>query len=245
MRFGIISDIHSNLEALTIALEVLESENVEQIICLGDVIGYNANPKECLRIIIDRKIPTIRGNHERYVVGEFPHSVKEETVKVSEWTRSQLDEECIEFLEKMPNKMMHEAGFLITHGSPRNKDEYLLKLNSFIANLKLLQEKYPEVKVCFHGHTHVPSAWARGHIVQNIHEDQKVALDPEKTYLINPGSVGQPRDRCPLSSFGIFDDEEYTFTFFRREYDIVGAQEKVYDLLEFAPRFAERLATGT
>lgn len=245
MRFGIISDIHANIEALTVALEVLEQEGTDQIICLGDVIGYNASPKECLELIIEKQIPTIKGNHERYVVGEIPQGVKSNTIRVAEWTKEQLGESHIEFVENMPNRMLHESGFLITHGSPRNKDEYLLKLNSFIANLKLLETKYPEIKVCFHGHTHVPSVWGRGHIVQNIHEDRTVELERDKTYLINPGSVGQPRDRCPLSSFGIFDDDDYTFTFFRREYDIASTQEKLHSSLEFATKFAERLATGT
>lgn len=244
MRFGIISDIHSNLEALQTALDVLEQENVEQIICLGDVIGYGASPKECLEILHERQIPTIRGNHERYVLGEVNDAVKGDTMQVIEWTREQAGEKLLQFMENMPNKMLHESGFLITHGSPRNKDEYLIKLNSFITSLKFMEERHPEIKICFHGHTHVPSIWARGHIVQNVHEDKFVPLEKEKSYLINPGSVGQPRDKCPLSSFGILDIEQYSFQFFRREYDVKKSQEKIYEKLGFAKRFADRLSNG-
>ena len=244
MRFGIIADIHANLEALTIALETLEKEGVDQIICLGDVVGYNANPRECLTMIMERKIPTIRGNHERYIIGETNETVKEDTVKMAEWTQEQLTEELFQFLETMPNKMEHEVGFLITHGSPRNKDEYLLKLPSFIANLKLMEEKYSHLKLCFHGHSHLPSVMASGHIVQEIHQDLTVQLHREKIYLINPGSVGQPRDHCPLSAFGLFDHTDYTFTFYRRAYDIESVQKKIL-AVGLAPRFAERLATGT
>jgi len=244
VRFGIISDIHSNLEAFILALEVLETEGIDQFICLGDVIGYGANPKECIELIIQKQIPTIRGNHERYVLGESNEAVKQDTKKVIEWTREQLGEELVQYVREMPNKMLHESGFLITHGSPRNKDEYILKLNSFIANLKYMEDKYPEIRICFHGHTHVPSIWARGHIVQNIQEVQTIELDKEKTYLINPGSVGQPRDRCPLASFGIYDDEAYTFTLYRKEYDVESAQKKIHDSLGIA-RFADRLESGT
>lgn len=244
MRFGIISDIHANLEALQTALGVLEKEGVEQIICLGDVVGYGASPKECLDIMCKNNIPTIRGNHERYVLGEFNEAVKDDTMKVIEWTRDAVGADLLKFMESMPNKMLHESGFLITHGSPRNKDEYLIKLNSFIASLKFMEEKHPAIKICFHGHTHVPSVWARGHIVQNISEDKTVELDPEKTYLINPGSVGQPRDKCPLASFGILDSDAYTFQFFRREYDVEEAQRKIHEHLGFAGRFADRLSIG-
>ena len=209
------------MEALTLALNILEKEGVDQIICLGDIVGYNANPKECMDIIIQKQIPAIRGNHERYVIGEENETLKDDTLEITKWTREQLSEEQKKFiLEKMPNKMKHECGFLITHGSPKNKDEYLLKIHSFVANLKLLEEKHPDVKVCFHGHTHLPSIVGKGHIIQNIQENTTIQLQNDKQYLINPGSVGQPRDKCPLSSFGIYDDKDFVFHFFRCNYDI-------------------------
>ena len=244
MRFGIIGDVHANLAALTVALKVLEEQSVDQIISLGDVVGYNADPVECLKIIREREIPSVKGNHERYVLGEKEQVLKEDTQKVINWTQKQLSKDELLFIaDKMPNKMLHESGFLITHGSPRNKDEYLLRLHSFVSNLKLMEEKYPEVKICFHGHTHLPSIIARGHIVQKIHEDTIIELQEGKQYLINPGSVGQPRDKCEKTSFGIYDDEKFTFEFYRRDYDIESTQQKVLDL-GFADRFAERLALG-
>ena len=244
MRFGIIADIHANLEALTVALQVLEKEGVDQIIALGDLLGYNADPVKCLELIIEKQIPSIRGNHERYVIGEKNETLKEDTRKVIDWTREQLSKDHYDYIiEKMPNKMQHECGFLITHGSPRNKDEYLLKLHSFVANLKLMEEKYADSKLCFHGHTHLPSVMARGHIIQNIHEDITIELHRDKQYLINPGSVGQPRDRCPMAAFGIYDTDDFSFHFYRRNYEISKTQEKIY-ALGIAPRFAERLALG-
>ncbi len=243
VRFGIIADVHANLEALSVALDVLTKEGVDQIISLGDVIGYNANPVECLSILIEKQIPSIKGNHERYLVGEKDDVLKEDIDKVISWTKKQLAKEHFQYiLEKMPNKMLHEAGFLITHGSPRNKDEYLIKLNSFVESLKAMESKHPNIKVCFHGHTHLPSIIARGHIIQNIQEDMKVELIKDKQYLINPGSVGQPRDHCPLTSFGIFDTESFVFQFYRRPYDIQATQAK--NRKQGFDRFADRLAEG-
>ena len=150
MRFGILADIHANLEAFTVALQVLEDQGVDQIISLGDVIGYNASPVECLSLLIEKQIPSIRGNHERYVIGEKNRTLKKDTQLMIDWTRDQLNEEQYQFIaQQMPNKMQHESGFLITHGSPKNKDEYLLKLRSFVTNLKLMEEKYPDIKICF------------------------------------------------------------------------------------------------
>jgi predicted phosphodiesterase len=244
MRFGIIADIHANLEAFTVALQTLNDYGVDQIICLGDVVGYNANPVECLSLIIDNEIPSIKGNHERYIVGEKEEHVKEDTAKMLEWTRQQLSPMQKEFIaQQMPNKMLHEEGFLLTHGSPRNKDEYLIPLVSFVDNLRYMEDKYPDIQVCFHAHSHLPSVMARGHMLQNIVTDKLVELHKDKQYLINPGSVGQPRDKCPLSSFGVFDTDQFIFQFFRREYDVATTQEKIRRL-GFAPRFAERLATG-
>lgn len=244
MRFGIIADVHANWEALTVALKLLEAEGVDQIISLGDTVGYNANPRECLNLLMEKKIPSIKGNHERYILGEKDQTMKEDTDQIIAWTKEQLSPEQYHFIaENMPNKMLHESGFLLVHGSPRNKDEYLLKLHSFVSNLKFMEEKYPDVRICFHGHTHLPSIIARGHILQDFTKDTTVELMPDRQYLINPGSVGQPRDQCPLTSCGIYDEEKLTFQFFRRPYDIESAQQKIMRLGLFS-RFAERLALG-
>ncbi|NUM35469.1 MAG: metallophosphoesterase family protein [Candidatus Brocadiae bacterium] len=244
MRFGIIADVHANLEALSVALKVLGEEGVDQIICLGDVVGYNANPIECLSIIMERHIPCIKGNHERHILGEKSETLKEDTDKVLAWTKNQLKKEQYDFIvNDMPNKMLHESGFLITHGSPRNKDEYLLKLHSFVTNLKLMEEKYPDIRICFHGHTHLPSIMAKGHIAQDFTQDTLVELHPDRQYLINPGSVGQPRDQCPLTSFGIYDEDKLSFQFYRRPYDIATTQEKILKA-GLSSRLAERLALG-
>ncbi len=244
MRFGIISDIHANLPALEVALAEIDRLGVDEIVCLGDVIGYYAEPRECLDILMNRGIPTIRGNHERMVIGEINPDTKEGAVHVIEYTREQLSNEHHVYLEsEMPNKRKHGNHFLMVHGSPRNKDEYLIEMGTFIDNLRILQTDYPDYPICFHGHTHKPSVIAPGHFVQKVHEDKVVPIQEGKPYLINPGSVGQPRDGCPLAAFAIYDQAESSVYFYRRPYDIPRTQAKAR-AAKFPARLLERLEKG-
>lgn len=244
MRFGIISDIHANWQAFQSALARLEKEKVDEIVCLGDVVGYGGDPKKCVDEIRARKIITIRGNHERYVIGEVDESLKAETAKSIEWTRGQLKNEDYELIESWQNKLRHPGNFLMCHGSPRHKDEYVLTIDAVVGSLRTLQTEYPELKVALHGHTHMTSLFAPGQVVKPIHKTQEIPLDFSKVYLLNPGSVGQPRDRCPLSSYMILDMEKPSATYFREEYDIAGAQARIREN-GMAEKFATRLADGT
>lgn len=244
MRFGIISDIHANLPALEVVLAEIDRLGVDEIVCLGDVIGYYAEPRECLEILMRRGIPAIRGNHERMVIGELAPDAKEGAIHVIEYTRAQLKNEHYVFIEEeMKNKRMHGDHFLMVHGSPRHKDEYLLTVDSFVANLKLLGQNHPEVRVCFHGHTHKPSVIAQGHFVQKVAKDLGVPLQSGKTYLVNPGAVGQPRDGVPLASFAIYDEEESSVYFYRRPYDMERTKAKARDA-KFPERLIDRLEKG-
>ncbi|MBI4614835.1 MAG: metallophosphoesterase family protein [Planctomycetes bacterium] len=244
MRFGILSDIHANYAALGVVLGEIDELGVDEIVCLGDVIGYYAEPRECLEVIMQRKIPAIRGNHERMVIGEINPDTKEGAVHVIEYTRAQLRNEHYTFIEQeMTNKREHGEHFLMVHGSPRHKDEYLLSMQAFIDNLKLLEQKWPQYKVCFHGHTHMPSVIAPGHFIQRIHEDMVVPLQEGKHYLINPGSVGQPRDGCNRASFAIYDEGEASVYFYRREYDMDWTRQKAREA-GFPDRVISRLEQG-
>jgi predicted phosphodiesterase len=244
MRFGIISDIHANWEAMQAALARLDKEGVDEIVCLGDVVGYGGDPKKCVNEIMRRKIVTIRGNHERYVIGEIDEALKADTAKSIEWTRGQLKNEEYTAIEEWQNRLRHPGGFLMCHGSPRHKDEYVLTIDAVVASLRVLQTEFPDTKVALHGHTHMTSLFAPGQVVKPIHKTQEVALDFAKVYLLNPGSVGQPRDRCPLSSYMILDMEKAKVTYFREEYDIKAAQARIREV-GMAEKFAARLETGT
>ncbi|MCE9582450.1 MAG: metallophosphatase family protein [Planctomycetes bacterium] len=244
MRYGIISDIHANWQAMQAALARLDKEGVDEIVCLGDVVGYGGDPLRCVEEILSRNIVTIRGNHERYVVGEIDESLKPDTAKSIEWTRGQLKNAHYVAVEGWQNKLRHPGGFLMCHGSPRHKDEYVLSIDAVVGSLRVLQAEYPDTKVALHGHTHMTSLFAPGQVVKPIHKTQEIALDFSKVYLLNPGSVGQPRDRSPLSSYMILDMDKPSATYFREEYDIAGAQARIREV-GMAEKFATRLETGS
>ncbi|MBI2919801.1 MAG: metallophosphoesterase family protein [Planctomycetes bacterium] len=244
MRTGIISDIHANWQAMQAALARLDKEGVDEIVCLGDVIGYGADPKICVEEIMRRRIVTIRGNHERYVIGEIEDGLKADTEKAIEYTRAQLKNEHYTEIESWKNRLMHRNEFLMTHGSPRHKDEYVLSIDAVVGSLRALQQEFPDCRVALHGHTHLTSLFAPGQVVKPIHEDLVAQLDFTKVYLLNPGSVGQPRDRCPLASFMILDMERKSAQYFREPYDIEGAQKRIREA-GLAERFAMRLQDGT
>ena len=244
MRFGIISDIHSNLQALEAVLSRLDREGVDEIVCLGDVVGYGADPRACLEKIVERHIVTIRGNHERYVIGEVEDGLKPDTGQAIEYTKGQLRNEHYVEIEAWKNRLLHRDSFLMTHGSPRHKDEYILTIDAVVGSLRALQQEFPDVKIALHGHTHLTSLFAPGQVVKPIHETKEFPLDFTRVYLLNPGSVGQPRDRCPLASFMILDMDAKKVTYFREAYDVTGAQQRIRDA-GLSERFAVRLADGT
>lgn len=242
-RYGILTDIHANLEALTTALETLEAEKVDQIVCLGDIIGYNASPGECLKLIQERATVSLKGNHERYLVGEVPQGVRQATLDVINWTRSALTEEQIGWVRELPDQAIHDDLLLLVHGSPRDKDEYLLTPEAIKASILKLGTDYVGIPLCLFGHSHIPMVVGGGKVDTDFKDTRKVDLDRQKTYLVNVGSVGQPRDNCPKCAFGIFDTDEWSVTVFRKDYDLVRAQQRILEA-GLDRRLAIRLGHG-
>jgi putative phosphoesterase len=243
MKIGVIADIHSNLEALTTTLEILHQQKVDQIVCLGDVVGYNANPAECLELLQKENITTISGNHDRFVSGEIDAVIRPETRNVIEQTRSMLNASQMDFISSLPEEYFLEDIFLFVHGSPRHKDEYINSLQISKTSLQLLKQDKMFIAICFYGHTHLPYIIANNRIETDIHTNTTFKLDRRFTYLINPGSVGQPRDRCPLSSCIVFDITNYTVSYFRTPYNIEATQKKIL-ALGFSKKLADRLSEG-
>jgi predicted phosphodiesterase len=243
MKYGIIADIHANLEALENALRFLDAEKVDEILCLGDVIGYNADPVECLRRVRERCSVVIQGNHERMVLGASLYGVRRETLEATEWTRNQLSEDDLKFIEGLGEEKRVTDDILIVHGSPRDKDEYILSTDAIRENIHVLKAKHPGVKVCFFGHSHYPMVIGAPEVHTRFHETRRLELDKGRLYLINPGSVGQPRDGCPLSSFAIFDTDAWAVTIYRQPYDIAATQKKIIDA-GIDKKLASRLELG-
>ncbi|HVN47837.1 MAG TPA: metallophosphoesterase family protein [Bacteroidota bacterium] len=216
MRIAVISDIHSNLEALTAALHIIDGQTVDDIVCLGDIVGYGANPNECLSLVRQRCRFILQGNHEAAVINiAFSESFTELARTAALWTRNQLTENHLQFLGTLPLTVSYEHLFFV-HASPNDPSSWEYLVNEWDAILALQSFSEP---ICFIGHTHVPGIFSI--------DGQKHSIAHGQRYLINVGSIGQPRDRNPQLSFGIFDSATWTYQNFRASYDIETASKKI------------------
>jgi len=241
MRYGLISDIHGNLEALEAVLSEIDKLRVDQILCLGDVIGYGPNPTECVKIVRERTAVCLVGNHDEASLGrvdlEFFNYMAKEAI---EWTTSRLASEAIEFLRTRP--YTHEfEDYVIVHATPEDprRWNYILSLDDAGQSFEAFDQQ-----VCFIGHSHTP--WVidldpDDHM--RLRHDYPIKLQEQHRYLINVGSVGQPRDRNPAAAFAILDSHKREYNLFRVPYNVVKTQMKIRaaGLPEF---LADRLSVG-
>lgn len=237
--YAVISDIHGNLEALEAVLGDLPRE-VETVYCLGDVIGYGASPNECCDVVRGSGMPVISGNHDLAVTDlstdlDWFNPVAAAAVR---WTREHLSEANAEFLRSRP-RMMLSKDALFVHGSIRDPDEYIINSISAEENLRILRNEYRGVPICYFGHTHVKTvAPSPNGPVIGAHTLDLSANGP---YLVNPGSVGQPRDGDTFASYVVAEGSRVTYRFV--EYDIERAQAKIR-AAGLPEMLAERLAVG-
>lgn len=239
MKYAIISDIHSNLEALKRVLEEIDKLGVDRTICLGDIVGYGANPNECVEIIKERKIESIVGNHDVVASGEKePFNFNPVARGAALWTREMLTVDNREFLHNLP-EMREIDGFLIVHGAISDPDLYVFSARDAFSELKLMTKW----NICFFGHTHVRTYYVLLDGNVRCPSDYEFKIESEAKYLINPGSVGQPRDGDPRSSFLIYNSEESVVRFIRQEYDIESAKKKIIKS-GLDRRLADRLYLG-
>lgn len=229
MRYLIISDSHSNREALEACLE-RAGGLWDAALCLGDVVGYGADPNYCVAWTRENARKCVRGNHDKACAGMDDLEWFNAAAKASAvWTQSALAEENAQWLRALPKGPVIVEDFQILHGSPLDEDEYLLQLNEARQLLG-----YLEVPLSFFGHTHVQGGFQlhrngvlRIPPVPKDRDRAEYALDNDSFYLINPGSAGQPRDGDPRAAFAVFDTEERLVTYHRVPYDIAGAQKKI------------------
>jgi len=238
LRYAIISDIHANLEALQSVLCEIDGCNADRIICLGDIVGYGANPNECLEIIKSRNIHSIIGNHDKAACGlTEPTDFNPAAMEAALWTRGVLTGENKEYLRSLPEEDVID-GFMIVHGAPSDPDKYILSLLGAAPEFSHLGNK----SLCFFGHTHVSVVYSLSDGTVSVSRDRVCKIRDGAMYLVNPGSVGQPRDRDPRASYLMYDDRGEA-EFRRVEYPIEGAQKKIID--SGLDRFlAERLSHG-
>ncbi len=246
MRSLVVSDLHSNAEALKAVINRVRRKKFHRVICLGDFVGYGAQPNQVLDTMRNWKATKlyIRGNHDRVVAGHEEGEQFNNAAKVAaHWTREHLSAPNRRFLEKLPLGPIEQDGMLVCHGAPHDEDEYVFHdgharqiLDATVA------------RVILFGHTHLPVIFAmdrHGRVFGGVVTGETIVrLDPEYRYLINPGSVGQPRDRNPAASFALFDSGKMTVQFFRAAYDVGKTQASI--LKAGLPAIlAQRLEYGT
>jgi predicted phosphodiesterase len=250
---AIISDIHSNFEALLAVLKDIEQQGVSEIYCLGDVVGYGPNPRECLDLVMRCKI-VLLGNHDQGAMFD-PDGFNGPAERAIFWTREQLEsapesrtakEKRWEFLAERP-RTFREDGFLYVHGSARNPlNEYVFPED--IYNQRKMERIFALVeKYCFQGHTHVPGIFTE-QVAEDVYQfhspeeiDYTYRLDGRKT-LCNVGSVGQPRDGDWRACYVMLDDNVIRYR--RVEYDIESTIKKVYAVPELDNFLGDRLRDG-
>ena len=208
MRLAVLSDIHSNLEALEAAQKAVERLGADRIVTCGDLVGYNADPNAVVDWVREENILAIMGNHDAAACGiEEPVHFNAYARAAALWTREALTAENRAFLRGLPTQARVGRTVLLVHGSVLERDAYLFDAASTGGEFQALRERYARVKIAFFGHTHYPvsfSAERPGTSVQTHHEEA-VQIKRGRRYLFNPGSVGQPRDGDPRISFALAD----------------------------------------
>jgi predicted phosphodiesterase len=223
LRHAILADIHANLEALTAVLKDAEANRVTHYACLGDIVGYNANPKECLDIIRGMGMPCVKGNHDEYCCIDIKmDGINPYAAKAMSWTRKQINTDDAIWLHEL--RYIHAvSNFTIVHATLDGPQRWGYVFDKLAAAASLT---YQNTSVCFFGHTHVPVAFIKDQEVRGG-TYTKFKIEPEKKYFINAGSVGQPRDGNPRAAYAIYDMEEGTVELRRVDYDITTTQEKI------------------
>ena len=239
MRFAILSDIHSNLEALEAVLADARAEGCTEFVCLGDVVGYNANPSECVKAIQDLNCPVVKGNHdEQASIVTSTESFNELAEEAIDWTRAQLSTEEKRWLADLRlTKQVRD--FTIVHATLDTPGQWGYVFNDLDA---VASFTYQHTALCFFGHTHWPTAFVRDENVRRVTVGQ-IVLSAGKKYFLNPGSIGQPRDRDWRAAYCIFHTDRQLVEERRVKYDLATAQRKIR-AAGLPDRLADRLAVG-
>jgi putative phosphoesterase len=241
MRIAILTDIHSNLEALQKANELIDKMNIDKIVCLGDIVGYGANPRECLKNVSDLTPHIMMGNHDQAAANiTFAKYLTPYAKSAVDWTNALLNESEKNILLNLPLSAEIE-GITFVHASPNEPAEWKYITTEEEAFLNF---DHMKTDICFVGHSHVAKIYTSDYESSNISKNNNsLKLMKGTKYIINPGSVGQPRDLDWRLSFGVLDTTSMVFEFVRSGYDVKTAAEKI--LRAGLPKYlADRLTLG-
>jgi diadenosine tetraphosphatase ApaH/serine/threonine PP2A family protein phosphatase len=239
MRYLLISDIHSNLEALEASLEAAERLEPYQLMCLGDMVGYGADPASCIDTIGNRANLILAGNHDLAVAGVIPFDEFNPIARQAiEWTQNVLSPEDCDLLSNLPLQYV-DGDYCFTHASPVNPMKF-----GYVRALEDVAEVFNHIgqRFCFVGHTHLPVIVRMSEKTgkMEVVRETKVHVEDRFRYFVNVGSLGQPRDNNPDACMVLLDEDDDSIEFLRVRYDITASQEKI--LSEGLPSYlAERL----
>jgi predicted phosphodiesterase len=242
MRYAVISDIHGNLEALQAVLNDISGRAIDQIVCLGDIVGYYPDPEICIDLIKEKTSLCVAGNHDYAAIGKIDtQNFTYYAFAAMEWTKQNLSEKAKNFLSSLPLTVEKDNMFF-THSSPSNPQDWAYV---FPDSEEAVFEAFNSLvfPLNFIGHTHWPSIMIQEDDRIILHAEHTIKIDKQNFYLVNVGSVGQPRDFDSRSSYCIYDSETRDITIHRIPYDFTVTQKKIKD--NHLPLFlSERLEKG-
>jgi len=239
MKYAIFGDIHANLEALLAVLEDAEDCECTDYVCVGDIVGYAANPADCVQKIRGMECPVVKGNHDEEAILETSlDGLNPLARQAMEWTRSHLDEDDREFLRNL--KLVRQVrDFTIVHATLDTPGSWTYVTNKFDA---MASFSYQFTQLCFYGHTHTPRVYVKGDTVEPT-DDTTIHLEMGRKYFVNVGSAGQPRDGDWRASYAVYDVENQEVQIRRVEYDVETTQDKIIEA-GLPEMLAHRLSLG-
>lgn len=244
MRYAVFSDVHGNIEALEAVIARFEAMGgIDHWFCLGDIVGYGAEPDACCTRIRELADVTLLGNHDAAVAGRMDYSYYYDAAREAlDWCRERLSSENLEWLTSLPYTHRLDDDVELSHGSPHRPEEYDYVFCAEQAH-ELFGAKPDLAAITFIGHSHLTRSFA-------VNDDEaldvvapRFTLKPEFRYVVTVGSVGQPRDYDPRACAGLFDTERRTFEYVRVEYDVESQRQKIVDA-GLAQNFGTRLLLG-
>lgn len=255
MRYGIISDIHGNLPALRVALAELRSQGIDGLLCMGDIVGYGPWPNECVAEVATQGAVCVAGNQDLMVVDRLPDvRMSDHARLILDWTSTVLDPDAAAYLRALPSQAGVEPGLRLAHGSLEDPERYIFRVQDAAQQLKELKKVDPAAKILLLGHTHKAMLYGQLTGMRKFTPRQPIDL-VGGSHLLNPGSVGQSRERKPWARAAVLDLDLEQVTFYALDYDLElcrkelmrlglppGACHAPPSLVSLGHRFADRLA---
>lgn len=240
MRYGIFSDVHSNLEAFSAVLEAYSIEKIDKYCCVGDIVGYGANPSECIKLIREFSCRVVKGNHDVAACDlSITTNFNENAALAAEWTFNKISQPDKDYLSSL-ELIFENNDFVLVHGSLNKPEDFCYIFDPEEARSSF---NFQEKQVCFVGHSHIPGVFRKtGHSIELL-EFCDCKFGKESQYIVNVGSVGQPRDSDNRAVYCVYDTEERSVTIRRVKYDINQAAKKIRES-GLPDYLAERLYKG-